>query len=217
MTAFRALAAPLRACLLVPILALLATITTPATPMQAAALPLSELSRYLNTLGSAETDFTQINPDGSVSTGRIIINRPGKVRFEYAPPDRSLVLSDGQMVAVFDPKSNQPPEQYPLSRTPLNLILGRDIDLSRARMVTRHREDGATTRVTAQDPQHPQYGTIEMVFSANPTTLRQWIITDDSGSRTTMILGDLRKTGAMSSNLFDIDREAVNRGLKTDR
>lgn len=122
-------------------------------------------------------------------------------------------MSDGQRVAIFDPKSNQPPEQYPLRRTPLHLILAPRVDLGAARMVVAHRQDGPATRVTAQDPEHPEYGRIDMVFTASPTELRQWIITDDSGNQTTMILGEMRKGGSMRANLFNIENESALRGV----
>jgi len=180
-------------------------------PAMADRIPLRDLSAYLNRLSTAETEFTQINADGSIATGRLFIKRPGRVRFEYAPPDRSLVLASAGSVAIFDAKSNQPPEQYPLRRTPLNLILDDRIDLGRAKMVVGHSEDGTSTRVTAQDPDHPEYGTIDLVFTPDPVTLRQWVITDDLGQQTTVILGDLKEGGTYPPSLFSIDAEADRR------
>lgn len=182
-----------------------------ALPAHAEKLPLSTLSAYLNGISTAETDFTQINSDQTISQGKIYIQRPGRVRFEYAPPDDSLVLASAGNVAIFDGKSNAPPEQYPLSRTPLNLILAANIDLGRARMVTAHTADATTTRVTAQDPDHPEYGSIELVFSADPVALRQWVITDDSGQQTTVILGELVKGGRFPASLFSITLEQQRR------
>ena len=181
-------------------------------PALAEKIPLGTISDYLNGLTTVESDFTQINSDGSISTGKIFIKRPGRVRFEYAPPDRSLVIAGGQQVAIFDAKSNQPPEQYPLKRTPLNLILAENIDLARASMVVGHAEDGTSTRVRAQDPEYPEYGTIELVFTADPVELRQWVITDDLGSQTTVILGEMKRGGQMGARLFDITAETESRG-----
>lgn len=178
----------------------------------AAPVPLAELSRYLNGLTTVEADFTQINGDGTISTGRLFIRRPGRVRFEYTPPDTTLVMAGGGQVAVFDAKSNQPPEQYPLTRTPLNLILAQNVDLGRARMVVGHREVEGTTRVRAQDPENPEYGSIEMVFTPNPVELRQWIIRADGGE-TTVILGEMKKGGSFPSSYFNITIEARNRGF----
>ncbi len=174
-------------------------------------IPLSEISRYFNSFTTAQGDFTQINPDGTISTGRIFIRRPGRVRFEYAPPEQSLVIAGGGQVAIFDGRSNQLPNQYPLRRTPLNLILAENVDLSRERMVVDHFADENTTSVVAQDPEHPEYGTIRLVLSANPTELRQWVITDDTRAETTVILGDLRFGEAISARMFNITAEIDTR------
>lgn len=182
-------------------------------PAQAEKISLPALSKYLNGLTTAEAEFTQVNSDGSIATGRLFIKRPGRVRFEYAPPDRSLVMAGGGQVAIFDVKSNQPPEQYPLKRTPLNLILAEKVDLGRAKMVVGHKADGTSTRVRAQDPEHPEYGSIELVFTDNPVELRQWIITDDLGTQTTVILGEMKKGGDYPPSLFNITDEARKRGL----
>jgi len=183
-----------------------------AFPATAEIIPLDTLSAYLNGLSTVEAEFTQINADGSISTGKIYIKRPGRARFEYDPPDRSLVIAGGQQVAIFDPKSNQPPEQYPLRRTPLNLILAADIDLARAEMVVGHVADGTATRLRAQDPESPEYGSIELVFTADPVALRQWVITDDLGAQTTVILGEMVKGGNLGARLFDIRAETEAQG-----
>lgn len=183
-----------------------------SAPALADKIPLKDLSAYLNGLSTVQTDFTQVNADGSVSLGKLYIKRPGRVRFEYAPPDRSLVLASSGSVAIFDAKSNLPPEEYPLKRTPLNLILADKIDLARARMVVGHLEADNATRVVAQDPENPEYGTIELVFTANPLVLRQWVITDDLGQQTTVILGALTEVADLKSSIFNIVEEKNRRG-----
>ena len=182
-----------------------------ASPALAEKIPLAQLSGYLNSLTTAETDFTQVNADGTISTGKLFIRRPGRVRFEYAPPDKSLVLASAGTVAIFDAKSNQAPEQYPLTRTPLNLILAANVDLARNKMVVSHQEDKTSTQVVAQDPEHPEYGTIGLVFTANPLALRQWVITDDLGQQTTVILGALKKGENFQPSLFNIQSEIAKR------
>ena len=185
-----------------------AMLTLPAT---ADRIPLDELSRYLNGLETAQTDFTQVNADGSVSTGTLYIHRPGRVRFEYDPPDAGLVLAAGGTVAIFDPKSNQGPSQYPLRQTPLNLILARDVDLTRERMVIAHESDDTSTSVVAQDPENPDQGNIRLVFTDNPTELRQWVITDDTGQQTTVILQELNTDVSLGHSLFSIQQNMRNR------
>lgn len=193
------------------VLAAVAAVFAFTLPAAAEKLSLSEISRYLNGLKTAQGAFTQINDDGTISTGIIYIKRPGRIRFEYAPPDRTLVLAGQGSVAIFDGKSNQTPDNYPLNQTPLSIILADKVDLARARMVVGHTSDGTTTTVTAQDPDNPEYGNIQLVFTANPTELRQWKINDDSGSTTTVVLGEMAKGGQMSDRMFNIQQEVSNR------
>ncbi len=175
----------------------------------AAPISLSEISRYLNGLTTVTSDFTQVNPDGTVSTGTVYIQRPGRVRFEY-DNDNTLVLASGGNVAVFDSKSNGGPQQYPLSQTPLSIILDSNVNLGRPGVVTGHTEQNNGTIVVAQDPQHPDHGNIQMVFT-QPTELRQWVVTDDSGQKTTVILGEMRKGGSIPSSRFSIQNEMGRR------
>lgn len=178
-----------------------------ATPASAQQLSLAQVSNYLNQLQTAQGGFTQINGDGTLSTGQIFIKRPGRIRFEYNPPEQSLVMAGGGQVAIFDARSNTGPDRYPLNQTPLKIILERNVDLGRARMVTGHTSDGTSTTITAQDPDNPQYGNIQMVFTANPVELRQWIVTDDVGSQTTVILNDMVAGGSIGDIKFNIQRE----------
>lgn len=188
------------------LLALVATLPF-ARLARAQQLSLGEISNYLNKMQTATGGFTQINADGTISTGTIYIKRPGRMRFEYAPPDNSMVIAGGGQVAVFDPRSNTGPDRYPLNQTPLSIILEREVDLARRNMVTGHTSDGTTTTVTAQDPDNPDLGSIQLVFTADPVELRQWVVTDDTGTATTVILNDLRQGGRVDDILFNITRE----------
>lgn len=174
-------------------------------------LSLSQISAYLNQLQTAQGGFTQINADGTISTGQIYIKRPGRIRFEYNAPSASLVMAGGGQLAIFDPRSNTGPDRYPLSQTPLSIILQADVDLERESMVTNVATDGTTTTVTAQDPDNPNYGSIQMVFTANPIELRQWIVTDELGTQTTVILNDLISGSVIRDILFNIQAEMRSR------
>jgi hypothetical protein len=50
-----------------------------------------------------------------------------------------------------------------------------------------------------------------MVFTANPIELRQWVVIDDLGAETTVILNDLISGGVIRDILFNIQAETRNR------
>jgi outer membrane lipoprotein-sorting protein len=200
-----------RALILAPLAGVLLSL---AAPLAAAPISLDRLSAYMNAMQTVKGDFTQINADGSIDTGTIYIRRPGRARFEYNAPSNALVMASGGQVAIFDPVSPGSADIYPLSRTPLSLILARKVDLNKAKMVVDHRQVDNTTVVTAQDPEHPEYGTIQLVYTDSPVQLRQWVITDDAGNQTTTILGDTQTGISLGLPLFDIADERVKRGAR---
>jgi hypothetical protein len=78
-------------------------------------------------------------------------------------------------------------------------------------MVVDHGEFEGATHVLAQDPKHPDYGTIELIFSEDPVALTEWIITDDIGSQTSVKLETLQPGGTYPASLFSIDLETKRR------
>ncbi len=186
--------------LFAPVLAVLM-----ALPAQAEKLSLNAISNYFNGMTSMEAPFTQVNADGSTSSGKLWLKRPHRMRFEYAPPERTLVLAAAGSVAIFDGKSNTYAEQYPLSKTPLSLILTPNVNLAQAKMVVAHGEADSLTYVTAQDPKHPEYGQITLFFSSNPIELRQWIVTDETGAQTRVKLGPMKTGETYPMDFFSIE------------
>ena len=182
-----------------------------AAPARAEKISLAQISLYFNKLSTAQANFTQFNDDKSISTGKLIIKRPGRIRFEYELPSLALVIVGGGQVAVFDPKANEGPTRFPLSQTPMKIILKNKVDLGQEDMVVGHTVDGLNTLVTLQDPKHPNRGTIQLIFSENPIKLRQWIIDDNVGNVTKVIIGDWTEGQRISNVLFNIQAEIQKR------
>lgn len=181
-----------------------------AAPLaNAQALSIDEITRYINGMRAAQANFVQANPDKTLAQGVLYISKPGKIRYEYTAPNDSLVISDGRYLGIFDRKSNRGPQRYDLRRTPLDILLRDNLDFSGAGVVRDIQTDGTQTRVVAVDPANPGNGTITMVFTSNPTELRQWIVTDRSGRKTTVILNDLQVRNSVSADLFNISAAAA--------
>lgn len=185
-----------------------------ALPAQANdARDLARISAYLNSITTLAGDFVQIDPDGLLSEGEFFISRPGRIRFEYAEPNPALVISDGFWVAVIDKRYDQI-DRYPLSETPLNLILKENVNLAQEGAVQRIEQGDGQMRVLAIDPDHPERGSITLIFGANPLELRQWIIDDSQGGVTTVALSETRSNVAIEPKVFVIPEKGSS---TTDR
>ena len=182
-----------------------------ASPVAAEKISLNEISSYFNAMTTAEAQFSQITDTGETSTGRLFIRRPGRIRFEYDPPEATLVVVGGGQVAVFDPKSRDELLRFPLRHSPLNLVLEREVDLAQRDMVVAHFEVESQTAVTLQNPENPDYGFIQLIFNDNPVQLHQWVVQDNSGGQTHIILDSLTEGGKLSNMLFNIQHEMRKR------
>ncbi|QIE56275.1 outer membrane lipoprotein carrier protein LolA [Pikeienuella piscinae] len=174
---------------------------------------LARISAYLNSITTLAGHFVQIDPDGILSEGKFYMSRPGRIRFEYDEPNPALVVADGTWVGVVDKRYDQV-NRYPLNETPLNLILRADVNLGREGAVEGIEVADGQMRVRARDPDHPERGSITMIFGANPLELRQWIIDDAQGGSTTVALSDMRANVGIDPSQFVIPKRG---GQKVDR
>jgi outer membrane lipoprotein-sorting protein len=162
---------------------------------------LDSISARLNELATVKGEFTQINPDGSTSEGTFFISKPGKMRFEYKPPTPTLIVADGRTVAVANTKLNTV-DRYPLSETPLGLVLGNEVDLKNdTALVSVERQQG-TIVIGARSSANMSHANISLVFSDPGYELRQWTVIDNQGLTTTVALRDLVAGAALSPSLF---------------
>lgn len=191
-----------------------ATAIAVATPALANdARELARISAYLNSITTLTGDFVQVDPDGILSEGRFAMSRPGRIRFEYNEPNPALVIADGFWVGVVD-KRYDSVDRYPLEETPLNLILKENVNLSAEGAVEDIRVADGQMRVQARDPDHPDRGSITLVFGANPLELRQWIIDDAQGGSTTVALSETKANVRINPGEFVIPDRPTN---QTDR
>ena len=190
----------------------LATLVLPAIPASAQmsgadARDLTRISNYLNGISTLEGSFVQVGHDGELSEGTFYLRRPGRIRFEYRPPNPALVIADGTWVGVYDTRLNTL-DRIPLGSTPLSILLKKDVDLKTENAVRAIERAPGLMRVTAVDPKEPDQGSITMVFADNPLELRQWIVVDKQGLTTTVALSDMRANVKLDPNLFFIEDPA---------
>jgi outer membrane lipoprotein-sorting protein len=204
-----------RRTLLTAITALALSVSAPAAFAQDGR-DLARISAYLNSIGTMVGDFVQIDPDGILSEGQFYMSRPGRIRFEYNEPNPALVVADGFWVAIVDKRYGSV-DRYPLSETPLNLILKKDVNLGQEGAVQAIERSEGQMRVRALDPDHPERGSITMIFGANPLELRQWIVDDSQGGATTVALSEVRSGVEINPAQFTIPERKLGTGSNANR
>mgnify|MGYP001363352674 FL=1 len=107
-------------------------------------------------------------------------------------------------ITIFDYKSDSQPTSYPVSNSPLSLLLDDEIDFTKDSMVLDHSYDGSLTRVTLNNPEHQEFGQITLIFEQDPLRLSQWQVTNQVGEQILVMLNDLEYDVVMYDTLFNI-------------
>ncbi len=164
-------------------------------------LELQRIAAYLNGIRTMTARFQQIANNGALSTGLLWVARPGRMRFEYDPPNAITLLADSTSVYYWDKQLGQV-SKYDLRSTPAWFFLRDPISFGADVIVTRFEHVGGMVRVTVVESAEPDSGSLTLAFSENPTTLRQWTVVDQQGKTTTVTLSDLQFGMALDPRLF---------------
>lgn len=164
---------------------------------------VQKISTYFNSIKTLQGEFTQISPKGNVSSGIFHISKPGKLRFEYSPPNPFLIVSDGTWLVVKNKTKNRA-DQYPLSKTPLRLMLAKNVDLLRQAVIQKVESSDGLTTVTLQDRDQLVPGHLVLVFDDGKNALQQWSVIDGKGRRTTVSLNKVVTGGSVDKKLFKL-------------
>ena len=184
----------------------MATATIQLTPKQAGAV--QKISDYINSFHDMQGEFTQISPKGNLSRGVFFIAKPGKMRFEYAPPNPFLIVADGTWLTIKN-RAKEKGDQFPLSQTPLRLVLADRVDLLRDTRILGFDENDGVASVRLEDKGGSMGGELTLVFDEKSNQLQQWVVTDSKGRKTTVSLENLQPGAKSDPKLFvvKINRE----------
>lgn len=174
---------------------------------------VGDISNRLASVKTMNGEFVQFGPDGSKTEGKFYIARPGKVRFQYDPPATVSVIADGRSVLVFD-KKLQTYDIWPLSQTPLRLLLDQDLNLATSGRVQNVSVEPDLVQVTLRDDARFGGGLLTLVFDRTSGELRQWTVVDDQGLETTVALYNVETGQPLSSDLFKINYAAATNAAR---
>lgn len=183
----------------------LATALAVAMPAAAQTASLEAVSAHLAAVTTMTADFVQIDRSGKAAPGKLILKRPGKVRFQYAPGNPLLIVGDGNWLTLIDSSVKQV-SRWPVGNSPLSVLTNPRADLARFARIVPAGTPGQIW-AEARDPKHPEYGTITLVFTraaGAPGGLRLdgWTVLDAQGSRSTVRLSNQAFNVAVSDKAF---------------
>jgi outer membrane lipoprotein-sorting protein len=171
----------------------------------------AKMSSYLSSINTLSGNFVQVGSNGAKTTGDFIIQKPGKVRFQYDPPTPIDVIADGTTLAVRD-RTLSTQDVIPLSQTPLRFLLSDRIDLLSDTNVVNIGADDVFASVTIEEKQVVGTSRLTLMFGAKDMQLKQWTVTDPQGYDTTVAVYNLNTAKKPGPDIFKIDFTQYNTG-----
>ncbi|MDD9884456.1 MAG: outer membrane lipoprotein chaperone LolA [Gammaproteobacteria bacterium] len=189
--------------------ATVATVSTVAPAAAADSPGMQALQRFFSEVASLEARFEQVVLDENlnpIDTGRGVlrIQRPGRFRWDYAPPAAQVIVGDGARVWLYDVELAQVTvrsQARALGRSPAIWLAGGDADLEDAYRI----EDlGARGRIDwlnliPRDAES-EFSAVRVGFEAQK--LHRIELIDSLEQRTRIRFFDLRENATVDDSLF---------------
>jgi outer membrane lipoprotein-sorting protein len=163
---------------------------------------IRKVTAYFNQLTEIKGLFVQTGADNKRVRGKFYVQRPGRFRFDYSPPSRLVILSDGQYMAIQD-LDLKTDDRVELDRTPFRVLLRKDVDLLRDANILEVKEVDDVIVLALQDKSPDTPGRIKLFLAKTPNLeLREWVMTDSQGLDTRVELTEVSKAEALDPALF---------------
>ena len=165
---------------------------------------VQKVNGYFNAIENLKGTFVQTNADKKRLKGKFFMKKPGRVRFEYSPPSRQLVISDGHQIAIQDLDINTD-DRVMVDQTPFRMLLKKDVDLLRDAHILEVQEADDLMIVALRDKSKDAAGKIKLFLSTAPVVeLKEWVTTDAQGLDTRVEVANLDDKAAVDAALFTI-------------
>ena len=137
------------------------------------------------------------NVNGKIENGNCTIEYPKKIFCEYARSNNKILVSNGKSLVV---KTNSSYYRYPLEKTPLNVILDKNILINKIKSLKERTIDNNLINFTIFENNNE----ISIFFDKQTYDLIGWQNTDMYQNFNITFLSSIRKNRVLSKNLFKI-------------
>jgi outer membrane lipoprotein-sorting protein len=183
----------------------IALVATAPTTAQSSSVQMARVVQHMKSVGTMSANFAQTDRNGGTLTGKLLLKRPGQVRFEYQKDVPMLIVADGRALTMVDYEVKQV-QRWPIRNSPLAALLDPGQDLARfGKILPTSTNDVISVEV--RDAKRPEFGTITMIFVNKPgapggLTLNGWVALDSKNNRTSIRLSDINYNGVIAKNAF---------------
>ena len=172
-----------------------------ALPGMARADVVSEAEDWFNGISTMQADFIQVASDGTTASGVIHLRRPHQMKIVYDLEEPLILLTTRIWIHV-DRPNDKTVTSYPISETPLSLLLKKDVRLRSDEFTTSSNVQNGIVRVMLAKETGEAAGELTLEFTEKPFVLRKWTIRDAADVTTTVTLQNMRFGHQYENKMF---------------
>jgi outer membrane lipoprotein carrier protein len=191
----------------------LAAIAGIAPADQSASELAAALQKKIDGIKDFSTDFTHVYQGGVLrkqitERGRLIVKKPGKMRWTYKAPEDKTFVSNGHRMYMYTPADNQvivsPVPDEDQATTAVLFLTGKG-NLTRDFTVSYAEGGTADTYILRLQPKLSQrdYDWLQLVVDRRTLQIRSLVAADKQGTRSTFKFSNLRENVGLADNKFE--------------
>ena len=152
-------------------------------------------------------EFSQIDSDGNLETGKFYFLKPYQSKFVYTNKDEDIVTNE-TLLRIVDKKGFQI-DSYAIGSNPLKKLLSNDLDIEQEFKVNYAIENEFNYEVKAGVKNDSNLSRVILTFNKDTMELEKWEIFDELDNKTVLEFTKIKKNIFISENLFVV-RYRVN-------
>ena len=156
---------------------------------------------WFNKISTMQADFIQVASDGSTASGVIHLRRPHQMKIVYDLEEPLILLTTRIWIHV-DRPNDRTVTSYPISETPLSLLLKKEVRLRSDAFTTSSNVENGIVRVLLAKETGEAAGELTLEFTEKPFVLRKWTIRDAADVSTTVTLQNMRFGHQYENKMF---------------
>jgi outer membrane lipoprotein carrier protein len=193
--------------------AAIATLTVSATAQQPSATQVAAaLQARYDQIRDFSADFTQQYESGVLrrkltERGKVHVKKPGKMRWDYAEPEKKVFVSDGSQIHLWVPADNQvtqsPVPKQDEATTAVLFLVGKG-NLTRDFTVTFVPGAPAGTYGLRLEPKLPErdYDWLQLVIDQQTLQIRSLMAADRQGGQSTFTFSNFKENIGVPDSTF---------------
>jgi outer membrane lipoprotein carrier protein len=159
-----------------------------------------------------QTSFSVALGTETISKGTVAVERPGKMRWEYAAPDGRVIVLDKVSIKIWSPEEKQLQiaaiSAGNVSPTALGFLLGQSVlrDTFNAELISA--PERAERGLRLRPKSDGGFELLELWVDPKTYELRESVVLDLFGNRTRLRLSDMRENSGVKGSEFEFEAPA---------